>query len=122
MKLKLFLLLMMFPLLARAELFEDWTSKEKTWFAVGTAVTVLDYATTYDLLYKQQGFEERNPLYGSHPSKDKLLGLTVGTLILDYVVADHFNHDQRIKWLIGFTAIKSYGPVNNFSIGARISF
>ena len=118
----LILLLLLFPFVAKAELFEDWTSKEKTWFAVGTVVTVLDYSTTYDLLYNQQGFEEINPLYGSHPSKDKLLGLTIGTLVMNYIIADHFNHNQRIKWLVAFTAAKSLGPINNFSIGAQLRF
>lgn len=108
--------------MARAELFDDWTKTEKQLFAANTALITLDYATTYNLLYQQENFREINPLLGEHPSKEKLVLFALSKIALSYVLVDRLNHDKRKKLLITFTAINLIGPVNNFTLGARIQF
>lgn len=119
----LLLILLWFPLAAKAELFDGWTDSEKKLFAVNTAFVTLDYATTYNLLYVQGGFKELNPLLGQQPSKEKLLLFTLSRIALTYVIVDHIsNHDERKKWLLTFTAISLIGPAHNLTVGAQLKF
>lgn len=102
-------------------MFEDWTEFEKQLFAVNTTLVALDYATTYDLIHKREGFIEANPLLGKDPSKDKLVAFFLSKIIISYIVAE-YNPKYRRNWLIFITSSSTVPVAHNISIGAQLRF
>lgn len=122
MKYLLAIMLMLCSLTARAELFENWTDKEKILYGTATLAMLADYKSTSSVLYPNQGYRELNPFLGEQPGKDRLTAWFVGWAIGHYFIANSMDHEQRSRYLLTITIIESAAAAHNISIGARINF
>jgi hypothetical protein len=124
MKKFLLVVLLLWSGLANAEIFENWTTEEKEWFALSTIVQSIDYGTTRDMLYKQadRGYYELNPLIGPHPSPGRLAAFQVGAIVGNYFLSDWLGHENRLFWLKTHVAVELVIIGHNLSIGARLGF
>ena len=122
MKYLLAIILMLCSLTARAELFENWTDKEKILYGTASLAMVADFKSTSSVLYPDQGYKELNPFLGEHPGQDRLAAWFVGWMIGHYVIANSLNHEQRTRYLLTVTIVESAAAAHNVSIGATIRF
>ena len=113
---------MVCSLTARAELFEGWTNTEKVLFATSTLALLADFKSTSSVLYPDQGYKEMNPFLGEHPGQDRLTAYFLSYMVINYLVADHYNHKDRERWLLSVTIVESIAAGHNVSIGATIKF
>ncbi len=100
----------------------EWTQEERAWGATLAAVTLADWATTRNLSRRyNEGYYERNPVLGRHPSTDRVdLHFALGGAIT-YFVADSLDQ-YRKPFLMGFTAIELIMVNNNLNIGLKMRF
>jgi len=64
-----------------------WTEE---WVFQG--LNVVDAATTCAII--AEGGEEKNPLYGSHPSCGKVVGIKAGLGLVHYLLSRHMIHEN----------------------------
>ena len=122
MKYVLPILLLLCSLTANAEPFEGWTTAEKTAFVASELALLADYKTTSSLLYPSQGYYEMNPIIGPQPSRQRLNLWFAGWMIGNYFIADNFDHNKRLTWLITLTVTESIAARHNVMIGGSIKF
>ena len=70
--------------------YDDWTPKEKTLYKYYLALQVIDTAQTGRAINCQKNnaqctLGEANPIYGKHPSMEKLIGMKIGLNALFFV-------------------------------------
>ena len=122
MKYLLAIILMLCSLTARAELFENWTDKEKILYGTATLAMLADYKSTASVLYPNQGYKEMNPFLGEQPSKSKLTAWFIGWAIGHYFIVNNLDHEYRTEYLLTVTIVHGLAAAHNVSIGARINF
>ena len=122
MKYLLAIILMLCSLTARAELFENWTDKEKILYGTATLAMVADFKSTSSVLYPDQGYRELNPFLGEQPGQDRLTAWFVGWAIGHYFMANNMSHENRSWYLLTVTVVHGAAAAHNVSIGATIRF
>jgi hypothetical protein len=107
--------------LAQAET-RSWTSEERAWGYAAGALLVGDWLTTRNMTQRyNEGYYERNPLLGSHPSTAQVNRHFMISVPLIFLVADNWE-SQRKNWLMGITVIEAAMVANNLRIGLRIQY
>ena len=122
MKYLITIFLLLISLSARAELFENWTDKEKILYGTATLAIVADYKSTASVLYPDQGYKEMNPFIGEHPGQDRLAAWFLGWMIGHYFIANSLDHETRTRYLLTVTIVETAAASHNVSIGATIKF
>jgi len=122
MKYLLALMLTIFSLTARAELFENWTDTEKVLYATSTLALIADYKSTSSVLYPHQRYRETNIFLGPQPSRAKLNLYFIAYIVANYIIADNSSHEFREKWLFSVTIVETGAAMHNVNIGAKIKF
>ena len=86
-------------------------------------LNIMDYASTDKILNSHPTLAvESNPLLGSNPSRDKLIGVALGTGILHGVINHYLPAQYRPYWQWPFIVIKAGVVGNNYHINAGIQF
>jgi hypothetical protein len=122
MKYLIAIMLLLCSLVARAELFENWTTQEKVLYGTASLAMIADYKSTASVLYPNQGYKEMNPIIGEQPGNDRLTAWFVGWTIGHYFIADQLGHEDRKRYLLIVTIFETGAAAHNVSIGARINF
>jgi hypothetical protein len=65
---------------------------------------------------------EMNPLLGSHPSYDKLLGVAIGTAVIHPIVTHFMPKKYRPYWQYSFIIIKAGAVANNYHVDLGFHF
>jgi hypothetical protein len=122
MNMKYLLALLVFcASMAQAET-RPWTSEERAWGYAAGALLVGDWLTTRNMTQRyNEGYHERNPLLGSHPSTAQVNRHFMISVPLIFLVADNWE-SQRKNWLMGITVIEAAMVANNLRIGLRIQY
>ena len=98
--------------------FGDWTTKEKGLFTAYNVLSYVDYQQTIAALKHPCGcYREANPLFGDHPSKDKLI-LTQAAVagVLYYSIGK--NPEGRLNRTMMYgIAVRSYVVYHNNEVG-----
>lgn len=102
-----------------AETWEGWDRTDRALHDAGTVCIVTDYLQTESALDTGR-FREANPLYGSHPSDDRLAAITGGRLAANWFLAD----SVPARWRTEVFAIAllpcAYAVIHNHQVGVRI--
>lgn len=98
-----------------------WTDTEKQLFVAHTALVIADWSQTRYIAKHPQEYRETNPLFGTHPSLDKVDLLFAATIIGSYYVIDSLD-SKREKYLITATIVRSLVVGHNLNLGLRIGF
>lgn len=99
-----------------------WTTEEKAWGAAAGAMLLGDWITTRNMTKRyNEGFYERNPFLGAHPTTQQVNRHFAIGVPLVFLVADNLDK-QRTNWLIGITVIEVAAFANNLSIGLKIQY
>ena len=107
--------------LAQAET-RPWTSEEQAWGWAAGAMLVGDWLTTRNMTHRyHEGYYERNPFLGSHPTTAQVNRHFMISVPLIFLVADNWE-SQRKNWLIGVTVLEAAMVANNLRIGLRIQY
>ena len=121
---KLLITLCLTPSITHAEFrhFNEWTNKEKTLFTSYAVASYIDHRQTRVGL--RNGYTESNPLYGSHPHRDK--SIAVNTLVLAgaYYLVGVVEPDEFNAALLGGN-IARWGVVahnDNIGISWKVAF
>lgn len=95
-----------------------WRAPEQRAFAFSVACRSYDMVQTDWAL--EHGYRETNPLLGDHPSDNKLMAYTAGTLGATYLFADRFKtSEDRVIAILLATAPCVYAVVHNHQEGVR---
>jgi hypothetical protein len=100
----------------------EWATEEKLWGATAGALLAADWATTRNMTHRyNEGYYERNPLLGSHPTANRvnLYFLTVAPAI--FFAADYFG-DYRKEILQAVSAVELIVVGNNLRLGLHFQF
>ena len=114
-------LLFVFLSVAHAQA-KEWTSEEKLWGATAGVLLLGDWATTRNMTHRyNEGYYERNPLLGKHPTANtvNLYFLTVTPLV--FLAADYFG-DYRKEILQATSVLELIMVGNNLRIGLNFQF
>ena len=107
--------------LAQAET-RPWTSEERAWGWTAGALLAGDWLTTRNMTQRyNEGYYERNPFLGSHPTTAQVNRHFMISVPLIFLVADNWE-SQRKHWLMGITVLEAAMVANNLRIGLRIQY
>lgn len=98
-----------------------WTPIQKGLLATYETCTVADALQTHSALQTGR-FHEVNPVLGSKPSNEKLIGATVVRVGASGYLAYKLRPEQRIPVFGAIDVIACGVVVRNHMIGARINF
>lgn len=121
---KLFLLSIIFILSSCATLKHEPYSNADIYREVAVqTLNVMDYVSTDKILGDHPTLAvESNPLLGSNPSRDKLIGVAVGTGLIHGVISHYLPAKYRPYWQWPFIIIKAGVVGNNYHINAGFQF
>ena len=109
----LFLLVCLFPSLARAEI-RPWSDDEKILLFWSCLASVADQYTTCRALSNDNNWEI-NPMLGRRPSNEKVvIYLSVSQIVT--VLVTHFWPDMRIPLLTGKATINTTFAIHNHNL------
>jgi len=117
---KLWIILCLIPSTAFADFrhFNDWSEKEKAWFAAYQTTAWMDYKQTeWALTHPCDCFYEQNPIYGKYPHPDKILLGNVLAAAAVYWDVGRTPENKRLKVLQGVTLFRAAVVVHNDSVG-----
>jgi hypothetical protein len=121
MKTIIFSILLLLSLGAHAET-RPWTTEEKTWGAVAGTLLLADWSTTQNMSRRyNEGYYERNPLLGRHPSSNTInLYFLIATPLI-FLAADQVP-EYRKTILQATSALELIAVGNNLRIGLHFQF
>lgn len=97
---------------------EDWTTTQKALYGTYIGLNVIDASQTIHA--SRDGYTELNPIYGSHPSTERVLLTKVFLVGAVGVLADHVPSTPRTL-VLGFLNVLQVGVIeHNRSIGLKI--
>jgi hypothetical protein len=101
----------------------NWTTEQQNWFLASNAAILGDWATTRNMTRRYaEGYYERNPLLGRHPTTQAVDLHFVTWMVANYFAADYFQGRNRTLYLKVVTGMESALVINNLSIGLRLEF
>ena len=114
-------LCVLFSLNTQAD-FKDWKKTDKILFGTYVGLNVVDVGQTFDLINCQQTkpncrYEERNPLIGKSPSKEKVILYKTLTTGLVYYALEKSSPRERTATLLIINGIMLGTVANNHNIG-----
>ena len=114
-------LCVLFSLNTQAD-FKDWKKTDKILFGTYVGLNVVDVGQTFDLINCQQTnpncrYEERNPLIGKSPSKEKVILYKTLTTGLVYYALEKSSSEERTVALLIINGIMLGTVANNHNIG-----
>ncbi len=115
------LCLLSFSFNAQAD-FKDWKKTDKILFGTYVGLNVVDVGQTFDLINCQETkpncrYEERNPLIGKSPSKEKVILYKTLTTGLVYYALEKSSSKERTVALLIINGIMLGTVANNHNIG-----
>lgn len=104
-------------------LMKDWHPANRALLDANNACVLVDYLQTESALDQPKKFREANPLYGDHPSDEKLVAISAARLGLNYGAGFIFeNEGERFAWYLGTLIPCTAVILHNHHIGVRIEF
>ena len=98
-----------------------WTESEKDLFAVHTALVLADWSQTRHIAKNPNVYYEINPIFGSHPSVEKVDIIFLATVIGSYYWFDMLD-SKREKYLITASVVRGVMVGHNLHLGIRMGF
>lgn len=114
------LLLVLFSLTAKAEVFDNWTVDEKRMFWLSEALLIADWTQTRQIV-KNPNYIEKNVILGERPSMAAVNTYFIGALIGNYFLADYLGENKMI-YLSTVSVVQGVVVKQNREIGLRIGF
>ena len=114
-------LCVLFSLNTQAD-FKDWKKTDKILFGTYVGLNVVDVGQTFDLINCQQTnpncrYEEKNPIIGKSPSKEKVILYKALTTGLVYYSLERTPEKNRVATLLIINGIVLGTVFNNHNIG-----
>ena len=114
-------LCVLFSLNTQAD-FKDWKKTDKILFGTYVGLNVIDVGQTFDLINCQQTnpncrYEEKNPIIGKSPSKEKVILYKTLTTGLVYYALEKSSSKERTVALLIINGIMLGTVANNHNIG-----
>ena len=104
--------------LAEFRHFGDWTTKEKSLYTAYNVLSYVDYQQTIAALKHPCGcYREANPLFGDHPSKDKLILTHAAVAGMLYWSIGKNPQDRLNRTMRAGIAVRSYVVDHNNEVG-----
>ena len=102
---------------------DKWSQKDIVTEIAFQTVNILDYASTDKILgdYPTRAIE-MNPLLGSHPSRNTLIGATIGIGVAHALVTHYIPAKWRPVWQWGFISVKVGAVLNNAHVYVGLQF
>ena len=115
------LCLLSFSFNAQAD-FKDWKKTDKILFGTYVGLNVVDVGQTFDLINCQETkpncrYEEKNPIIGKSPSKEKVILYKTLTTGLVYYALEKSSSEERTVALLIINGIMLGTVANNHNIG-----
>lgn len=109
------LLLTASPAHAEFRHFNEWTTSEKGLFLAYNTAAYIDHRQTRVGL--RNGYTEANPLYGTHPHRDKSIAINLLINGAMYWVIGHYQPDDTNALILGGLVARTAVVVRNDNIG-----
>ena len=114
-------LLLLIPSAAWA--WEDWDRETKTMFVASSIAITADWATTRNMSGRyDEGYYEKNPILGKHPTTTEVDLYMIGMLVSNYFITDWLPKEYRMFYLGVRTISHGSAAHNNMQIGLRLQF
>jgi len=102
--------------------FKDWNKTDKILFGTYVGLNVVDIGQTFDLINCQQTnpncrYEEKNPIIGKSPSKEKVILYKTLTSGIVYYALEKSSPRERTAALLIINGIMLGTVANNHNIG-----
>ena len=106
--------------------FKDWDKTDKLLYGSYVGLNVIDVGQSFDIVHCQRinpncNIIERNPILGSHPSKEKIVLYKAAFMGATYVGLNNTNPKTRRTALLIINTITLASVVNNHNIGLRFN-
>ncbi len=98
--------------------FDGWARLDRGLYDASVVCTMTDYLQTESAL--DEGYSEGNPVYGRHPSDDKLAGITAARFGALYLLADTMPAQWRTETFSLALLPCAAVVLHNHQLGARI--
>ena len=108
--------------LGTAHASDQWTTEERSAFAVSSVLLVADWAQTRQIARKADLFSEANPVLGAHPSMGRVNAYFATALLLNYAIGNSLGTGWRKAWFLGIQSVEASVVQRNLSIGLKLSF
>jgi hypothetical protein len=100
----------------------EWTDNEKVWGVIDGALLLSDWATTHNMTHRyNEGYYERNPLLGAHPTTAQVNLHFFVVIPLIYLAADQVP-EYRTEILQAVSAVELIAVGNNLRLGLHFQF
>lgn len=109
------LLLTASPAHAEFRHFNEWTNTEKGLFLAYHTAAYIDHRQTRVGL--RNGYTEANPLYGTHPHRDKSIAINLAFSSLMYYAVGHYAPDDTNALMLGGVVARTSVVIHNDNIG-----
>lgn len=121
MRTLIIILIMSFPIYA-----SDWDTQDTILQTAFIGTLSIDAWQTYTFLYtgdyRERGFQEGNPIFGNHPSKQKFFFLNGIWIIFHTTIAYLLPNPIRNIWQIVWIGDEIFCIYHNYKCGVRFSF
>jgi len=98
-----------------------WSKGDKIREATWMVLHVVDYKQTQYAMDRPDEFKELNPLLGEHPSEGRLNTLAIVGGLFHILVTDYLE-ENRTLWQNITIGLKVVCVVNNYYVGARVTY
>jgi hypothetical protein len=99
---------------------DKWTKEDIAEEITFQVVNAIDTFQTVKIAKNPDQYYERNPLFGEHPSVEKVYLIKTGFAVGHLLVTHYLPQKYRRIWCLGTTAVLTPIVMNNFNIGLGI--
>jgi hypothetical protein len=100
----------------------EWSDEEKAWGAVTGTLLLADWSTSQNMSHRyNEGYYERNPLLGTHPSNNTINLYFLIAAPLIFLTADQVPEYRKII-LQSVSVLELIAVGNNLRIGLHFQF
>lgn len=106
--------------------FDEWDTTDYSLQATVLTLTTVDLMQTYTFLYKEpyasEGYSERNPLMGPHPTKKRFFLVGGGWMLFHTGISYILPKKLRTIWQLTYITFETNSIIHNYQCGVRIRF
>jgi len=113
-------LLLATPLVATAQSSHHWNASNVALASGATLEVLIDWSQTRQAM--RQGWAERNPILGSHPSDGKLMVYNILAIGGNLGIGAALPSRWRTVWFSTIAAVEAFTIAGNASLGLHVGF
>lgn len=101
---------------------DEWTKQDIILESTWQVLQFVDWKQTRVIANHPELYEEKNPIFGSHPSTGKVDAMFAAGALLHVGITHVLPKEYRVYWQAVTIGMSAACVINNYSIGIRVGF